>query len=77
MVEQPRRKQRGIKPVLRNKVVGSRTDRRLAFFTGLKKVSKEKTALAAGMTVRLVGWLIQFCCFECRTSLLMQGGFTR
>jgi len=35
--------------------VGTRPDRRLAFFTGLKKVSKEKTALAAGMTVRLVG----------------------
>jgi len=33
--------------------VGSRPDSRLAFFTGLKKVSKEMTALAAGMTVRL------------------------
>jgi hypothetical protein len=31
--------------------VGSRPDRRLAFFTGLKKVSKEMTTLAAGMFV--------------------------
>jgi hypothetical protein len=50
------REQRSIKPVLRNKVVGARSDRRLAFFTGLKKVSKEMTALAAGMTVRLDGF---------------------
>ncbi len=38
------------------KTVGSRTDWRLAFFTGLKKVSKEMTTLAAGMTVRLDGF---------------------
>jgi hypothetical protein len=31
--------------------VGSRPDRRLAFFTGPKKVSKERTTLAAGMFV--------------------------
>ena len=34
-----------------NKTVGSRPDRRLAFFTGLKKVSKERTTLAAGISV--------------------------
>ena len=32
---------------------------RLAFFTGLNKVSKEKTTPAAGMTVRLFGVLIR------------------
>jgi hypothetical protein len=38
------------------KVVGTRPDSRLAFFTGLKKVSKERTALAAGMFVTV--WFI-------------------
>jgi hypothetical protein len=37
--------------------VGSRPDRRLAFFTGLKKVSKERTTPAAGMFVTV--WFIE------------------
>jgi hypothetical protein len=40
-----------------------------------KKVSKEMTALAAGMTVRLVGWLIQSCCLECCASLIQHSVF--
>jgi hypothetical protein len=47
----------------------------LAFFTGLKKVSKERTALAAGMTVRLEGWLIQYCCLEWCASLIWHSVF--
>jgi hypothetical protein len=52
-----------------NQVVGFRPDRRLAFFTGLKKVSKERTTLAAGMTVQLVGGFAVCSDRECAASL--------
>ena len=52
----PKKMNPGVEPGLDGlsyliKVVGTLPDRRLAFFTGLKKVSKERTTLAAGISV--------------------------